>query len=234
MSEQVSDQPSISPDPLTGIIPTTGEVSAPESTEGAGIGGIDPLTGGATTGTGYSTTSNGNEILIALGSTIDSSTNLNVTNNYTIYQTYQSMVTNTPAATTPQSAASTTTTPAPGSNDLRRSGHRYTFKSKAYFSGNLKQRRVDRILNFSPSDGDALALSRKRFRGIDKLDFTQVTSSKELKSAARGEFDVIYLEPRGELYFNQNADARGFGRGGGLFAILETAPSLSSDQFMLM
>ena len=26
----------------------------------------------------------------------------------------------------------------------------------------------------------------------------------------------------------------GFGRGGGLFAILETAPSLSSDQFMLM
>jgi hypothetical protein len=93
---------------------------------------------------------------------------------------------------------------------------------------------VDRILSFSPSDGDTLALSRKRFRGIDKLDFTQVASRKDLKSAARGDFDVIYLEPRGELYFNQNGDARGFGRSGGLFAILETAPSISSEQFMLM
>jgi hypothetical protein len=79
-----------------------------------------------------------------------------------------------------------------------------------------------------------LALSRKRFSGIDKLDFTQVESRKELKIAARDQFDVIYLEPRGELYFNQNSEARGFGRGGGLFAILETAPSISSEQFMLM
>jgi hypothetical protein len=139
-----------------------------------------------------------------------------------------------PAAAESPAAASTTTSPAPDGNSLRRSGHRYIFNSKEYFSGNLKQRRVDRIINFSPSDGDALALSRKRFRGIDKLDFTQVASRKDLKSAARGDFDVIYLEPRGELYFNQNGDARGFGRSGGLFAILETAPSISSEQFMLM
>jgi hypothetical protein len=237
MSEQVSDQPSSNTNDPTTLTPTIGETPAPESTGSAGPDSIDPITGGAVDGTGYSTTSNGNEIVIALGSTIDSSTNLNVTNNYITYQTYQTyqnMVANNPAATTTPAAASTPSSPAQDSNSLRRSGHRYIFNSKEYFSSNVKQRRVDRILNFSPSDGDALALSRKRFSGIDKLDFTQVDTKKELKSAARGDFDVIYLEPRGELYFNQNADARGFGRGGGLFAILETAPSISSEQFMLM
>ena len=236
MSDQVSDQPGTTTDGLTGLTGSTPSIGDPPATGSTGspaTDNIDPITGGATDGTGYSTTSNGNEIVIAVGSTIDSSTNLSVTNNYITYQTYQSMVTNNLTTTGP-TAASATSNPSPESNSLRRSGHRYIFNSKEYFSRNLKQRRVDRILNFSPSDGDALALSRKRFSGIDKLDFTQVESRKELKIAARDQFDVIYLEPRGELYFNQNSEARGFGRGGGLFAILETAPSISSEQFMLM
>jgi hypothetical protein len=280
MSDLASDQANVSTDDLTGLTPITDQSPAPETTdlpigmtpsndpspvpettESATQANTDPVTGGANDPTQNPAASDGNEILIALGSTIDSSTNLNVTNNYvtyqtyqnvstynyTNYQTYQTVETNNPATATAAApaaqapapapapaAAATASSPAQDSNSLRRSGHRYIFNSKEYFSSNVKQRRVDRILNFSPSDGDALALSRKRFSGIDKLDFTQVNTKKELKSAARGDFDVIYLEPRGELYFNQNADARGFGRGGGLFAILETAPSISSEQFTLM
>ena len=87
---------------------------------------------------------------------------------------------------------------------------------------------ADTITDFNSSEGDAIALSRRIFTGQAGLGSLQVAqNSKMLKSMASDDNAIIYLQPSGEIYFNQNGSDKGFGKGG-LFAILYGGPSLQS------
>ena len=106
------------------------------------------------------------------------------------------------------------------------------FESARYFK-NRGIRTVDRITNFSPSDGDIIEISSRFFDVEVRLTLASVSTRRERKRAAKTSTDFIYQQTNGQLYFNGNGETKGFGRNGGLFAIFESTPILGLDQFQL-
>ena len=55
-----------------------------------------------------------------------------------------------------------------------------------------------------------------------------------MKSLRQEAMEIVYFEPKGQLYYNQNDEGKGFGKKGGLFAILNGSPELSEDNIGLL
>lgn len=184
---------------------------------------LDPITG--TESGGSSNTSNGNQV--AVNSYLDYSTN-----NLTFY----SYTENNESLTNQMSQAS-------GELQLTddfncgtvnsRLSRSYRFESTKYFKKNKRKSRVDRITDFNSEAGDTLELSRRVFKGIGDLDFVSVGSNRGAKRAAKTDVDIIYNQSSGKLYFNANDDNKSFGSKGGLFAVLESSPLVSSSDFIV-
>ncbi|MEH2004715.1 beta strand repeat-containing protein [Nostoc sp.] len=94
---------------------------------------------------------------------------------------------------------------------------------------------VDAIADFKHSEGDKIILDKTTFNAItstvgtgfsNKNDF-QITSSGATSTAK-----IIYDAFSGQLFYNQNSSAAGFGSGG-LFATLTGAPTLSASDFVV-
>lgn len=222
--------------PLNPAEPAETPVAAPLATEGPAVTAPeDPITGN-----GYTNTSNGNQVAVL--STIDYSTNT-VIYNYTLTSNstehnassnHYSMNGGTATSNASLSAGSPDdVTGAPGNASLQRNGFHLRFNSGAYFRSQ-GARRIDRIMGFNGTNGDKLELSRRVFKGIGELEFESVDNRRQLKRAAKSDADIIYQESNGRLFFNSNGDSKGFGDQGGMFAILESAPILSADHFILI
>ena len=84
---------------------------------------------------------------------------------------------------------------------------------------------ADKITNFKPST-DTLEIDSDSF-GIGSTGaFTSGKNKKEVKKKlAKQDFDFLYDEKKGGLYFNENGSDKGFGDGG-IIAILKGAPDL--------
>ena len=87
---------------------------------------------------------------------------------------------------------------------------------------------ADKITNFNPSN-DTLEIDTDSF-GIDSpATFAAGKNMKAVKKKlANKDFDFLYDEKKGGLYFNENGADKGFGDGG-LIAILKGAPDLTMD-----
>ena len=87
---------------------------------------------------------------------------------------------------------------------------------------------IDKITNFNPSI-DTLEIDTESF-GIDSSATFAAGKSKKAvkKKLAKQDFDFLYDEKKGGLYFNENGADKGFGDGG-IIAILKGAPDLTSD-----
>lgn len=107
------------------------------------------------------------------------------------------------------------------------------FDSARYFK-TRGERQVDRIINFSPLDGDRIEISRRFFDIEDRITLKSVSTRRERQRAAKTSTDFIYQQSSGRLYFNGNGETKGFGRDGGLFAVFESTPLLGVDQFQLI
>lgn len=207
------------------LLPADTSVAAP----------VDPITGNSPTNT-----SNGNQVAVL--STIDYSTNTIIYNyqlssstqehNSTTHN-YSLSASNSGTIPAPATNPGDQLTGAPGNTSLQRNGFHLRFESRAYFR-TKGIRRVDRIMGFDGSNGDKLELSRRVFKGIDDLEFKNVSSGKQLRRASKTDADIIYHESANRLYFNANAEDKGFGANGGLFAIFEGAPLITADQFILI
>ena len=92
----------------------------------------------------------------------------------------------------------------------------------------FNKRSADKITNFDPST-DALEIDTDSF-GVDASATFAAGKSKKIvkKKLAKQDFDFLYDEKKGGLYFNENGADKGFGEGG-LIAILKGAPDLTSD-----
>ena len=101
-------------------------------------------------------------------------------------------------------------------------------------AGQFGKRQADRITGFDTAEGDQLALGRDVFNGLNDIDLVTVTSKTQLATQSNNSTALIYFEPRGKLYFNQNGDASGYGEDGGLFAILKGGPDLSESAFRIL
>lgn len=253
---------SASTDPMSEIQPLdTAETTTPEELVSTGTS-QDPITGVDPAADGYTNTSNGNQIAVL--STIDYSTNVNIlnsstttdvsnhntsiTNNYYATETgpipanhssptnnYYYYYYTTNNTSTPSSTSTNTSNqdPITGSTSLMRSAVDFRFVSSDYFSRN-GIRRVDRIFGFNTSSGDMLAISRRVFKGIGSMDFEIAANRKQLRAMAKSDADIIYQESSGQLFFNANGEEKGFGKSGGMFAILEGSPLISSSNLMLI
>jgi Ca2+-binding RTX toxin-like protein len=92
---------------------------------------------------------------------------------------------------------------------------------------------ADTITDFNPSQGDKLVLSPDALPGLSDPALTNATSKKDLKAAQKSGASLIYYQPLGQLFYDQNGKGKGFGSGG-LFAILAGAPSLTIDHLGLL
>lgn len=101
-------------------------------------------------------------------------------------------------------------------------------------NGQFGQRNADRITGFDATEGDQLALDADVFDGLDDLDLVIVGSKRELSDKSNNSAALIYFEPKGKLYFNQNGDESGYGDEGGLFAILKGGPELTESAFRIV
>ena len=93
-------------------------------------------------------------------------------------------------------------------------------KFKRYF--------VNKVTNFNPST-DTLEIDIDSFRIDSSATFASGKNKKKVKKKlAKKDFDFLYDEKKGGLYFNENGSDKGFGEGG-IIAILKGAPELTSD-----
>jgi polyhydroxybutyrate depolymerase len=77
------------------------------------------------------------------------------------------------------------------------------------------------LLNTLEIDTDSFGIG-------NSATFTAGKNKREVKKLAKQDFDFLYDEKKGGLYFNENGADKGFGEGG-LIAILKEAPDLTSS-----
>ena len=89
----------------------------------------------------------------------------------------------------------------------------------------FKAKYVDKITNFNPST-DTLEVDTDSF-GIDSSATFAAGKNKKAvkKKLAKQDFEFLYDEKKGGLYFNENGADKGFGEGG-VIAILKGGPDL--------
>ena len=60
---------------------------------------------------------------------------------------------------------------------------------------------------------------------------TNKTKSNNISKLGTKNADIIYNKNTGEVYFNANSTKPGFGRQGGLLAVVQGAPKLQASSF---
>ena len=184
-------------------------------------------TNNTTTDSSNHNTSITNYYFCPIPASLDPATYSSTTNNYHYYTTNNISEPPTTGTNTPNPELIT------GSTNLARNAIHFRFESREYFSRS-GIRRVDQIIGFNPSIGDRLEFSRKIFKGISSMDIEIAANRKQRRSMAKSSADIIYQESSGKLFFNANGEEKGFGKSGGMFAILEGSPLISSSNLTLI
>ena len=111
----------------------------------------------------------------------------------------------------------------------------FTFDSFDIFT----KKAADKIIGFDASEGDTLAVSAVAFPGLEgssSISFASTKSKKKLNQFSWEDFDFVYFEKKGLLYFDGNHSDKDWGdsKEGGLVAILKGKPEVSMDDFTLL
>ncbi|MEH2279776.1 MAG: hypothetical protein V7K90_00310 [Nostoc sp.] len=94
---------------------------------------------------------------------------------------------------------------------------------------------VDAIADFKHSQGDKIILDKTTFSAITSNAGTCFSNASDFKISSSAETStakIIYDAVSGQLFYNQNGSAAGFGNGG-LFATLTGAPTLNASDFVV-
>ena len=111
----------------------------------------------------------------------------------------------------------------------------FTFDSYDVFT----KKSADKIIGFDASEGDKIAVSSDAFpglQGISDISFASTKKKKELKQLSKQDYDFVYFEKKGQLYFDGNGIDKNWGSSdeGGLFAVLKGKPDLTVDDFTVL
>ncbi|MBX9255762.1 FG-GAP repeat protein [Desmonostoc muscorum CCALA 125] len=94
---------------------------------------------------------------------------------------------------------------------------------------------VDTITDFNRSEGDKIVLDKTTFSAITSAVGTGFSNTNDFQItnlAGTSTATIVYDSVSGQLFYNQNGSAAGFGSGG-LFATLTGAPTLTASNFLL-
>ena len=108
----------------------------------------------------------------------------------------------------------------------KKKGKKYTLTPPKKYN----KKSADIIANFKPSV-DKLRLDADEFGASQS--FKVAKNRKALMRLARKDFDFLYDQKKGGLYYNENGSKKGFGDGG-IIAILKGGPNLDSDNIIFM
>ena len=95
----------------------------------------------------------------------------------------------------------------------------------------LDHNNADLIKDFNSQQGDLIALDLKAFPRGSKTKFKAVSNRKQLSKLAVSRNELIYNKKNGNLYFNANRKADGFGSDGGLLAVFKGEPTIHKSCF---
>jgi VCBS repeat-containing protein len=93
---------------------------------------------------------------------------------------------------------------------------------------------VDTITDFKSSEGDKIVLDKTTFSAITSAGtgFSNANDFQVTNLGGTSAATIVYNSVSGQLFYNQNGSAAGFGSGG-LFATLTGAPILTASDFIL-
>ena len=111
----------------------------------------------------------------------------------------------------------------------------FTFDSFESFT----KQSADKIIGFNASQGDTIAVSLDAFpalKGVSDINFASTRRKKEFKQLSKEDYDFVYFEKRGRLYFDGNGAEKNWGNSdeGGLVAILKGKPELTIEEITLL
>ena len=92
--------------------------------------------------------------------------------------------------------------------------------------GSFGKKNADLITNFDPAS-QRLEIDAQSF-GTEPDALFAVFKAKKMKKASRWAADFVYHQRSGRLFFNENGGKKGWGSGG-LFAVLQGKPAVTSD-----
>jgi hypothetical protein len=111
----------------------------------------------------------------------------------------------------------------------------FTFDSFEAFT----KKSADKIIGFNASQGDTIAVGPNAFpslQGVSDISFASTRSKKEFKQMSKEDYDFVYFEKKGRLYFDGNGAEKNWGNSseGGLVAILKGKPELTAEDITLL
>ena len=107
-----------------------------------------------------------------------------------------------------------------------------------YFSGEepFKKKTVDKVIDFDARKGDAIVIAEEVIGDLTEDPTLAIAYTKqELKSLSKEGYDLIYFEPKGDLYVDSNGDSKGFGNKseGGMIADLPNGTILTESDVLM-
>lgn len=101
----------------------------------------------------------------------------------------------------------------------------------------FKKKNADKIINFNSDREDKIAFNEIAFPGLSDQDtfaFASAKSKKALKALSRQDYDIVYYERKGFLYFDGNGSQKNWGKKseGGIFAKIDKGLDLTIDDFI--
>ena len=107
-----------------------------------------------------------------------------------------------------------------------------------YFAGEepFKKKTVDKIIDFDPSEGDAIVIADEVVGDLTEDPTLAIADTKkDLKQLSKDGYDLLYFEPKGDLYVDGNGDSKGFGKKseGGMIADLPNDTILSESDVLI-
>ncbi len=110
---------------------------------------------------------------------------------------------------------------------------KFLYNTNAVFASSAVGK--DTIADFKRSQSDKIILDKTTFSAITSAAGTGFSNANDFKitsSAGTSTAKIVYDPTTGQLFYNQNGSAAGFGSGG-LFATLSGAPTLSASDFVI-
>ena len=107
-----------------------------------------------------------------------------------------------------------------------------------YFSGEepFKKKTVDKIIDFDASEGDVIVIADEVIGDLAENPTLAIADTKkDLRELSKDGYDLLYFEPKGDLYVDGNGDSKGFGKKseGGMIADLPNDTILTESDVLI-
>ena len=107
-----------------------------------------------------------------------------------------------------------------------------------YFSGDepFKKKLVDKVIDYDSDEGDKVVVAKEALNSNQKSPTLAIADTKkDLKSLSKEGYDLLYLEPKGDLYVDGNGTSKGFGSKatGGMIADLPKNTELTESDILI-